>query len=99
MDKLLIMYTPERTAGKAVYDCCSEMRDGELMINSGVCNVGPRSKLFYSGGLNSLLPILEMIRAVTLFGGAAASAPGEGAEAINLADLINDYLKLIIAIL
>jgi hypothetical protein len=60
MDKLFILYSPERTSNKNVYDCI-EMRDGELMINSGVCNSGPKSKLFFTGGLNSLLPPLELI--------------------------------------
>lgn len=56
-----------------VYDCV-EMRDGELMINSGVCNQeatssaagGSKShKLFKTGGLQSLLPVLELIRGIT----------------------------------
>lgn len=40
------------------------MRDGELMINSGVCNTGPKAKLFLTGGLNSLLPILDLISGI-----------------------------------
>jgi hypothetical protein len=48
-----------------VYDCV-ELRDGELMINSGVCNAGPKSKIFYTGGLNSLLPLLELIQGISL---------------------------------
>ena len=73
INKLLILYSPERTSGKkfriiilgkTVYDCI-EMRDGELMINSGACNVGSKSKLFFTGGLNSLLPILDLISAIS----------------------------------
>ncbi len=60
------MYSPDRTSNKIVYDCV-EMRDGELMINSGVCNGGPKSKLFFNGGLNSLLPALELIQGITLY--------------------------------
>lgn len=48
-----------------VYDCV-ELRDGELMINSGVCNSGPKAKMFQTGGLNSLLPLLELISGVFL---------------------------------
>ena len=76
IDKLLILYSPERTARKAitilnnniekmVYDCV-ELRDGEMMINSGVCNTGPKAKLFHSGGLNSLLPFLELLAGISL---------------------------------
>jgi hypothetical protein len=63
IDKLLIFYSPDRTSAKIVYDSV-EMRDGELMINSGVCNTGPKSKLFFTGGLNSLLPFLEVMSAI-----------------------------------
>ena len=34
------------------------MNDGDLMINTGVWANGERHRLFYCGGLNSLLPIL-----------------------------------------
>lgn len=85
-DKLLILYSPDRASGKAVYDCV-DMRDGELMINSGVCNPGPKGKLAFAGGLDSLLPFLDLIRAVSTFG----PAP--------LADLLNDYLKLLVTVL
>lgn len=53
-------------ADKMVFDCV-ELRDGELMINSGVCNSGPKAKIFHTGGLNSLLPLLEIISGVSLF--------------------------------
>ena len=66
IDKLLILYSPDRTAGKCVYDCI-DMRDGELMINSGACNPGPKGKLSYTGGLESLLPMIELIRAISTF--------------------------------
>lgn len=49
--------------GKVVYDCV-DMRDGELMINSGVCNPGPKGKLSFTGGINSFLPFIELIRAI-----------------------------------
>jgi len=42
-----------------------DMRDADLMINSGVCHTGPKAKLFFNGGLNSLLPFLEMIAAIS----------------------------------
>lgn len=50
---------------KMVYDFV-ELRDGELMINSGVCNSGPKAKMFQTGGLNSLLPLLELISGLSL---------------------------------
>jgi len=43
------------------------MRDGELMINSGASHIGPKSKLFFNGGLNSLLPLLELIHGITIY--------------------------------
>ena len=43
------------------------MRDAELMINSGVCNNGSKSKLFFTGGLLSLLPLLDMIRGISMY--------------------------------
>ena len=46
-----------------VYDCV-DMRDGELMINSGVCNPGPKGKLSFAGGIDSLLPFIELMRAI-----------------------------------
>jgi hypothetical protein len=89
IDKLLILYTPERTSNKNVYDCV-EMRDGELMINSGVCNIGPKSKLFYTGGLNSLLPFIELITGISLM---------NKSETIHLDVSVNEFLKLVIFIL
>ena len=76
IDKILIFYSPERTSSKfpiylikifldkTVYDCV-EMRDAEMVINTGVCNVGPHSKLFFSGGLSSVFPLLEVITAIS----------------------------------
>jgi hypothetical protein len=92
MDKLLLIYTPERTQGKTVYDCV-EMRDGELMINSGVCNQGGTTQgsgafkynnLFKVGGLNSLLPMLELIKGITQF------SSKEGLDST-----VNDFLRLL----
>lgn len=40
------------------------MRDGEMMINSGVCHVGTKQKLFFTGGLNSVLPMLEILSGI-----------------------------------
>lgn len=89
INKLLILYSPERTSGKTVYDCI-EMRDGELMINSGACSIGSKSKLFFTGGLNSLLPILELINAISLM---------NKSDNITIHSLLNEYLRLIIQIL
>lgn len=70
-DKLLLFYSPERTHSNLdfyintgfidtlVYDCI-ELSDGELMVNSGVLNSGPKAKMFHCGGLNSVLPLLEI---------------------------------------
>ena len=85
-DKLLILYSPDRVAAKVVFDCV-DMRDGELMINSGVCNPGPKGKLSFAGGIESLLPFIELVRAISVFGPA------------NLADLVNDYLRLLVTVL
>ena len=76
-----------------VYDCI-EMRDGELMINSGVCNQecttaagGSKSqKLFKTGGLSSLLPILELVKGISMF----------NKEPVNLDGTVNDFLKLVV---
>ena len=76
LDKLYILYTPERTHSnfdtffmifcrQTVYDQI-EMRDGELIINSGVCNSSPKSELFFAGRLNSL-PLLDLIQGITMF--------------------------------
>jgi hypothetical protein len=94
IDKLLIMYTPDRTQSKIlnfksldkiVYDCV-EMRDGELMINSGICNCGPKSKFFYTGGLNSLLPFLELLNSIALL---------NKTDQLPLNSVFNSYLKLV----
>ena len=61
------------------------------MINSGTSNLGPKSKLFFSGGLSSLLPILEMIQGITLY--------SEQPSVLPLDHILNEYLKLIIQIL
>lgn len=43
------------------------MRDGELMVNSGVCKNNPKSKLFFTGGLISFLPLLDLLRVISLY--------------------------------
>lgn len=90
IDKLLILYSPDRTFGKTVYDCI-EMRDGELMINSGVSNTGPKSKLFFCGGLTSILPIMELIHGITIY--------SNDFSKLSLDTILNDYLRLVISIM
>ena len=41
------------------------MHDGELLINSGVVHSASKECMTRSGGLTSLLPLLEAITAVT----------------------------------
>lgn len=67
------------------------MRDGDLMINSGVCHAGPKSKLFFTGGLNSLLPFLELISGI--------ASLNRDSEKLQLDQVFNEYLKLIVNVL
>jgi hypothetical protein len=64
LDKLLLLYSPQRTQGKVVFDCV-DMHDGELLINSGVVHSPAKECMAKSGGLTSLLPLMEAITAVT----------------------------------
>ena len=100
LDKLYILYSPERSSSKqltlinssidkVVYDTI-DSRDGELMINSGVCNSGPKSKLFFTGGLNSLLPILDLTQGITMY---------LEDSSFPLDQTLNEFLKLIISVL
>lgn len=73
-----------------MYDCV-DMRDGDLMINSGVCHAGPKSKLFFTGGLNSLLPFLELISGIATL--------NRDSEQLQLDQVFNEYLKLIVHVL
>ncbi len=57
-DKLLLMYSAHRYSGKTVYDWI-DMNDGELLINCGVQINKKKPYLQESGGLLSLLPLLE----------------------------------------
>ncbi len=43
------------------------MRDAELMINSGSCINSLKAKSFFTGGLVSFLPLLDLMRAITLY--------------------------------
>ena len=61
-----VIFTTLNYLEKTIFDSI-EMRDGELSINSGACHSGPRSKLFFNGGLNSLLPLLELIHGITIY--------------------------------
>ena len=68
------------------------MRDADLMINSGVCHTGPKAKLFFTaGGLNSLLPYIEMISGIAVM--------NKGQEELRLDSVFNEYLKLIVHVL
>jgi len=69
------------------------MRDAELMINSGVCVSGPKSKLFYSGGLVSFLPLMDMMRAISLFHGTSVG------PLPDIDSVFNNFLKLINAVI
>lgn len=60
------------------------------MINSGVCNSGPKSKLFFTGGLNSLLPLLDLSQGITMY---------LEDNSFALDQTLNEYLKLIISVL
>jgi len=63
LDKLLLVYSPQRTQGKVVFDCV-DMNDGELLINSGVVHSAGKEFMAKNGGLTSLLPFMEAITAV-----------------------------------
>ena len=54
------MFTPQRTQNKIVYDYI-EQNDGELLINCGVWYSQSKPFLTETGGLLSLLPLLEYI--------------------------------------
>jgi hypothetical protein len=60
MEKLLLLFTPQRTQNKIVYDYI-DMNDGELLINCGVWYSSNKPYLAETGGLTSLLPLLEHI--------------------------------------
>ena len=64
-DKLLLLFSPDRTHNKLAFDCV-DLHDGELMINSGVLNSGPKAKMFFCGGINSILPILQITQKIAL---------------------------------
>jgi len=59
------------------------------MINSGVCNCGPKSKFFYTGGLTSLLPFLELLNSIALL-----NHP-DPPTSLPLNHVFNSYLKLV----
>jgi hypothetical protein len=64
LDKLLLLYSPQRTQGKVVFDCV-DLHDGELLINSVVVHSAAKECMTRNGGLTSLLPLMEAITAVT----------------------------------
>jgi hypothetical protein len=69
-----------------------DMRDADLMINSGVCHTDPKGKLFITaGGLNSLLPYMELISGISVM--------DKGREDLKLDSVFNEYLKLIVHVL
>jgi hypothetical protein len=57
------------------------------MVNSGVCHAGPKSKMFFTGGLNSLLPFLEILTGIYLM--------NKENEILSLDTVFNEYLKLV----
>ena len=63
LDKLLLVYSPQRTQTKVVFDCV-DMNDGELLINSGVVHSSGKDFMSKNGGLTALLPFMEAITAV-----------------------------------
>lgn len=69
------------------------MRDAELMINSGVCINQQTSKLFYTGGLCSLLPLLDLIRVLSIYG------ENQPVLIQSLDVTFNEFLKLTNAII
>ena len=59
--KLLLFYTPKRTQNKTVYDYV-DMNDGKLLFNCGTWNMSKMPYLSDSGGIKSILPLLENIK-------------------------------------
>jgi hypothetical protein len=65
------------------------MRDAELMINSGACFNIPKAKSFFTGGLLSFLPLLDLIRVISLYQEHPKQLDGT----------VNEFLKLVNAVL
>ena len=66
------------------------MYEGEILLNTNVLNSSLKSKLFYCGSLNSILPLLEFGQTI---------AKSTEISSMSLCHTVNEFLTLVNSII